>query len=90
MDLANNQPIGEVKGKRIVLCITGNVAADKSPEIARELMRHGAEAYAVMTSMADKIIHPNLLGWATGNPVVTELTGKVEHIALIDNAAEGD
>ena len=72
----------ELRGKRIVLCITGSVAAVKSPEIARELMRHGAEVYPVMTPMAQKIIHPYLMEWATGNPVLVELTGKVEHVAL--------
>jgi len=72
----------ELKGRRIVLCVTGSVAAVKSPEIARELMRHGAEVYSVMTEMAQKIIHPNLMEWATGNPVVTALSGKVEHVAL--------
>lgn len=72
----------ELKGKRIVLCITGSVAAVQCSEIARELMRHGAEVYAVMSPMAQKIIHPDLMEWATGNPVVTELTGKIEHVAL--------
>jgi len=72
----------ELKDKRIVLCITGSVAAVQSPEIARQLMRHGAEIFAVMSSMAQKIIHPYLMEWATGNPVVTELTGKIEHVAL--------
>ena len=71
-----------LKGRRIVLCITGSVAAVKSPEIARELMRLGAEVYAVMTPMAQRIIHPYLMEWATGNPVVTELTGQVEHVTL--------
>ena len=72
----------ELEDKRIVLCITGSVAAVKSAEIARELMRHGAEVYPVMTAMAQKIIHPYLMEWATGNPVLVELTGKVEHVAL--------
>ncbi|MEM2917660.1 MAG: bifunctional phosphopantothenoylcysteine decarboxylase/phosphopantothenate--cysteine ligase CoaBC [Candidatus Bathyarchaeia archaeon] len=72
----------ELQNKRIVLCITGSVAATQCPEIARELMRHGAEVYAVMSPMAQKIIHPNLMEWATGNPVVTELTGKIEHVML--------
>jgi phosphopantothenoylcysteine decarboxylase/phosphopantothenate--cysteine ligase len=72
----------ELKGKRIALCITGSVAAVQCPEIARQLMRHGAEVYAVMSPMAQKIIHPYLMEWATGNPVVTELTGKIEHVAL--------
>ena len=72
-----------LKGKRVVLCITGSVAAVRSSEIARGLMRYGGEVFAVMSEMANKIIHPYLMEWATGNPVVTELTGKVEHVALV-------
>ena len=72
-----------LKGKRIVLCITGSVAAVRSSEIARGLMRHGAEVFAVMSEMAQKIIHPYLMEWASGNPVVTKLTGKIEHVALV-------
>jgi len=71
----------ELEGRRIVLCITGSVAAVKSSEIARELMRQGAEVFAVMTPLAQKIIHPYLMEWATGNPVVTELTGQIEHVS---------
>jgi len=70
-----------LKGRKIVLCITGSVAAVRSPEIARELMRRGAEVFSVMTPMAQKIIHPYLMEWATGNPVVTELTGQIEHVS---------
>lgn len=71
-----------LKGNKIVLCITGSVAAVQCSEIARELMRHGAEVFVVMSQMAQKIIHPYLMEWATGNPVVTELTGKIEHVAV--------
>ena len=70
----------ELQGKKIVLCITGSVAAIKSTEIARELMRRGADVYAVMTRSAQQIVHPDMVEWATGNPVVTELTGKIEHV----------
>lgn len=71
-----------LKGKKIALCITGSVAAVECPIIARELMRHGAEVYAVMSPAATRLISPALMEWATGNPVVTELTGMVEHISL--------
>jgi phosphopantothenoylcysteine decarboxylase/phosphopantothenate--cysteine ligase len=71
-----------LKGRKIVLCVTGSVAAVKCPEIARELMRQGAEVYTVMSPMAQKIIHPYLMEWATGNQVVVELTGKIEHVML--------
>ena len=70
----------ELSDKRIILCITGSVAAIKSTEIARELMRRGADVYAVMTKAAQQIVHPDMVEWATGNPVVTELTGQIEHV----------
>jgi phosphopantothenoylcysteine decarboxylase/phosphopantothenate--cysteine ligase len=71
-----------LEGKKIALCVTGSVAAVECVSLARKIMRHGAEVYPVMSAMAQKIIHPYLLEWATGNPVVTELTGQIEHIAL--------
>lgn len=71
-----------LKGKKIVLCITGSVAAVKSPEIARELMRLGAEIHTVMSRNAKRIIHPDMMHWSTGNQVVTKLTGKTEHISF--------
>jgi phosphopantothenoylcysteine decarboxylase/phosphopantothenate--cysteine ligase len=70
----------ELIGRRIILCVTGSVAAIRSPDIARELMRLGADVYVVMTKMAEHIVHPDMLHWATGNPVVTELTGEIEHV----------
>jgi phosphopantothenoylcysteine decarboxylase/phosphopantothenate--cysteine ligase len=78
----------ELLGKRLVLCITGSVAAVRCPEIARELMRRGTDVYAVMTKNAQKIIHPFVMEWATGNPVVTELTGKIEHVELVGEHSE--
>lgn len=72
----------ELEKQKIVLCITGSVAAVKCPELARELMRHGADVRACMTSSAIGLITPQLMHWATGNAVVTEITGKIEHIEL--------
>ncbi len=71
-----------LKRKKITLCVTGSVAAVECVALARKLMRHGAEVFTVMSEMATKIIHPYLLEWATGNPVITELTGQIEHITL--------
>lgn len=71
-----------LKNRKVALCITGSVAASQCPEIARGLMREGAEVHTVMSEMAQKIVHPYLMHWATGNRVVTELTGKIEHIML--------
>jgi phosphopantothenoylcysteine decarboxylase/phosphopantothenate--cysteine ligase len=73
----------QLRDKKIILCITGSVAAIKSTEIARELMRRGADVYAVMTKASQQIIHPDMVEWATGNPVVTDLTGQIEHVTYV-------
>ena len=72
----------ELEGRKIALCITGSVAAVKCSEIARELMRHGAEVRACMSQHATELITPDLMQWATGNDVVVRLTGRLEHVEL--------
>jgi phosphopantothenoylcysteine decarboxylase/phosphopantothenate--cysteine ligase len=48
-------------------------------------MRHGADVYVVMTeSTASALLNPEIMRWATGNDVVTKLTGNLEHIMLAD------
>lgn len=69
-------------GKKIVLAIPGSIAAVECVKLARELIRHGAEVYAVMSENAQKIIHPYAMEFATGNKVVTEITGFIEHVEL--------
>lgn len=72
-----------LEGRRIVLAVSGSIAAVKTVELARELIRHGAQVHAVMTGAAQAIVTPAALEFATGNPVVTRLTGQVEHVALL-------
>ncbi len=75
----------QLEGKKIVLCITGSVAAYRAIDLARLLMRHDADVHAVMTeSTASMLLNPEIMKWATGNDVVTKLTGNLEHIILAD------
>ena len=72
----------ELEGKKILLCITGSVSSMESPRIARELIKHGADVIPVLSRSASKLIGSQLLHWATGNEVITSLTGKMEHVQL--------
>jgi phosphopantothenoylcysteine decarboxylase/phosphopantothenate--cysteine ligase len=75
----------ELAGRKVVLCITGSVAAYRAVDMARLLMRHGAEVHAVMTeSTSSQLLSAEMMKWATGNIVVTKLTGDLEHIRLAD------
>lgn len=74
----------ELSGKKIVLCVAGSVAAYKAIELARLLMRHGADVTCVTSNAVTKLVKPDYFKWATGNDVITKLTGDLEHIRLAD------
>jgi phosphopantothenoylcysteine decarboxylase / phosphopantothenate---cysteine ligase len=74
------QKSSSLAGKTIVLGVTGSIGAVRAVELARELIRNGAEVHAVMTEAATRILHPDALHYATGNPAITELGGRVEHV----------
>ncbi|WP_436907216.1 bifunctional phosphopantothenoylcysteine decarboxylase/phosphopantothenate--cysteine ligase CoaBC [Halosimplex marinum] len=69
-------------GVNVALGVTGSIAAVKTVELAHELRRRGAEVRAVTTDAAEGIVHPWALEFATDEPVVTEITGAVEHVEL--------
>lgn len=72
----------KLEGKRILLGITGSIAASQSSTIARELIRHGAIVKPVMTSDALRMIGKDLMWWATGEEPITTITGNLEHISV--------
>ncbi|MCX6695620.1 MAG: hypothetical protein NTU61_04930 [Candidatus Altiarchaeota archaeon] len=68
---------------KIVVGVCGSVAAVRTPELVRELVRQGFDVECVMSPEAQGIIHPNVLHWASDKPVITELSGAVEHVKLL-------
>lgn len=72
-----------LEGKRIVLGITGSIAAVECFNLARELIRHGADVQAVMSPEALKLVTPDAMRFATGNEVITELDGRTQHVDLL-------
>ena len=71
-----------LSGVNVALGVTGSIAAVKVVELAHELRRRGANVRAVMSGSASSIIHPWAVEFATESPVVTEITGRVEHVEL--------
>jgi phosphopantothenoylcysteine decarboxylase / phosphopantothenate---cysteine ligase len=68
----------------IVLCVTGSVAAVETVKLARELKRKGFQVKCFMTDGACDIINPYALEFATGEKVITKLTGDIEHVKYAD------
>lgn len=73
-------------GRRILLGVTGSIAAYKAAELARQLVRAGCEVTAVMTPNACRFITPLTLRALTQRPVATEFfadpSSPVPHISL--------
>jgi phosphopantothenoylcysteine decarboxylase/phosphopantothenate--cysteine ligase len=61
-------------GRRILLGITGSIAAYKSAVLARELIKRGAEVRVVMTPSAIDFITPLTLATLVGSPVHSDFT----------------
>ena len=78
-----------LKGRRIILGITGSIAAYKSAFLVRELVRAGAEVRVVMTPGAREFITPLTLGTLSGNPVHSELTDDREAGTWTDHVELG-
>jgi phosphopantothenoylcysteine decarboxylase / phosphopantothenate---cysteine ligase len=80
-----------MKNKKIVLGITGGVAAFKACYLARELMRRGASVHVVMTEAATHFVTPVTFAALTGNPVFTNqwdnrIDNNMAHIELSRDA----
>jgi len=65
-------------GRRILLGITGSIAAYKSAFLARELVKRGAEVRVVMTPSATEFITPLTLATLVGHPVCSDFTENLD------------
>lgn len=72
-------PTQNLANKRIIVGISGGIAAYKAAELVRRLKQYNADVRVVMTTAAQQFITPLTLQALSGNPV---------HTALLDTAAE--
>ena len=75
--------------RRILVAVTGGIAAYKSPELGRALRRSGHAVRCAMTREATGFVSPAVLHTLTGHTVRTDLfdpsqEGEIHHIALAD------
>jgi phosphopantothenoylcysteine decarboxylase/phosphopantothenate--cysteine ligase len=61
--------MSDIQGRRVLLGVTGSIAAYKSPDIVRRLKDQGAEVRVVLTSSAEKLVSPTVFQAVSGEPV---------------------
>jgi phosphopantothenoylcysteine decarboxylase/phosphopantothenate--cysteine ligase len=74
--------LARLANKRIVLGVTGGIAAYKSAELIRRLRDAGADVQVVMTAAAQQFITPLTLQALSGNPVHTDLLDPAAEAAM--------
>lgn len=80
-----------LKGKHIVLGVTGGIACYKACELASLLVKQHADVQVIMTENATKFVTPITFEQLTGNKALTDTFDRnfvhsVEHIAVADKA----
>lgn len=71
-----------LKGKKIVLGITGGIAAYKTPMLVRLLIKEGANVQVIMTEAAKDFVTPLTLNTVSKNPVLSSFTSEAEPDSL--------
>lgn len=61
-----------LQGKKIILCVTGSIAAYKAAILLRGLIKQGADVQVVMTAYAKEFISPLTLSTLSGRPVLSD------------------
>ncbi|HNW93539.1 MAG TPA: flavoprotein, partial [bacterium] len=64
--------IADFTGRRVLLGVTGGIAAYRAAELARSLTRQGAQVRVIMTEHATRLVAPLTFATLTGNPVAVE------------------
>ncbi len=78
-----------LQGKRIVLCVTGSIAAYKAVSLLRTLIEDGAEVSVVMTPSATQFVAPLTFEVLSGRPVLQRLfadTHPMPHLKVTEDA----
>ena len=70
-----------LKGREIALMVSGSIAAFKTPMLARQLRRHGAEVTAYVSQSALRYVAAEALAWSCARPVITQLSAEAEHLS---------
>ena len=73
-----------LQGKRILLGVSGGIAAVDTVRVSRELRRYGAQVTVIMTQSAQRIITPLVVRWASQGDVITEWDGDLSSLENFD------
>jgi phosphopantothenoylcysteine decarboxylase / phosphopantothenate---cysteine ligase len=83
-------PRSPLRGRRVLLGVTGGIAAYKAAYLARFLRERGADVQVVMTPAAVRFVGPDTFAALTGNPVHSDVFERAEAVLHVRLAREAD
>jgi phosphopantothenoylcysteine decarboxylase/phosphopantothenate--cysteine ligase len=83
-------PDSPLRGRRVLVGVTGGIAAYKAAHLARLLRDRGADVHVVMTPAATRFVGPDTFAALTGNPVHSDVFEHTEAVLHVRLARETD
>jgi phosphopantothenoylcysteine decarboxylase/phosphopantothenate--cysteine ligase len=74
-----------LRGKKVVLCVTGGIAAYKAAYLTRSLVKADAHVMVILTEAAQRFVGPLTFETLSGNPVVTSTFEAVHHMGAVEH-----
>lgn len=79
-----------VAGRKILVCVSGGIAAYKTVHVVRDLTLLGAEVHVLMTRSAERFVGKQTFASLSGNQVQTEIFGDTPEVPHVELARSAD
>ncbi len=73
-----------LSGRKVLLAVSGGIAAVESVKLSRELRRHGASVTAIMSKSAEKVISPLAISWGSSSEVLSDWSPEMSQLGSFD------
>ncbi|MFX0173370.1 MAG: bifunctional phosphopantothenoylcysteine decarboxylase/phosphopantothenate--cysteine ligase CoaBC [Candidatus Hodarchaeota archaeon] len=75
----------QLKGKRILIGVTGSIAAIEVPHLIREILRYSGNPIVVLSDEATRLVAIDALTWCMDKEPITKISGISEHVKWVSH-----
>ncbi|MCL4438906.1 MAG: bifunctional phosphopantothenoylcysteine decarboxylase/phosphopantothenate--cysteine ligase CoaBC [Candidatus Thermoplasmatota archaeon] len=79
---------GFLSGFKILLAVTASISIYRVPDLIRDMRREGALVKVVASKEALDLVGKKVFQWASGEEVISDITGRIEHVSEFDGEAD--
>ena len=75
----------DLKHKRILIGVTGSIAAIEVPHLIREILRYEGDPTVVLSEEASRLVAKDALTWCMDKEPITQISGISEHVKWVSH-----